>query len=89
MGSEAVRQTWRTVLDTVAAGEDVIVERHAKPTVAIIAYEDYAAMRDLLDEVRSARAAAEIRDAVRSGKMDTVSWVQLKTELKAEGLLDG
>lgn len=88
MGSESVRQSWRSVVDAVARGEDVVVQRHAKPTIAMIAYEDYAALIEELEDLRAARQASAIRDAIRSGKIDTIPWEKVKEELRAEGLLD-
>lgn len=88
MAAEDVRRDLRHVFDDVIAGQDVVVERYSKRVVAMIRYEDYEALLEELEDLRDARRADEIREAVRSGKMKTVPWEQLKEELRAKGLLD-
>lgn len=74
MSAEEARRTWRTLVDRVVAGEDVVVERYARPAVAVIAYEDYAAIRGELEEMRAARRALAVRAAWRQGKIKTLPW---------------
>ncbi|MEZ4556569.1 MAG: type II toxin-antitoxin system prevent-host-death family antitoxin [Caldilineaceae bacterium] len=65
MSSEEARLSWREILDAAAAGDDVTIHRHRKPTAVLISYEDYIALADELDELRG---AAGDRDS-RSRKM--------------------
>jgi prevent-host-death family protein len=53
--SEQARAKLRDVLDTAVAGQNIIIERYGKPTVAVIAYEDFVKYSDLLQHVRDAR----------------------------------
>src|SRR5690554_364234 len=69
MGSEEARREWRTVLDTVLAGEDVVVERYSRPAVAVIAYDDYAAILHELEEIRATRRMEQLRAAWQQGKI--------------------
>ncbi|MCC6455786.1 MAG: type II toxin-antitoxin system Phd/YefM family antitoxin [Caldilineaceae bacterium] len=88
MTAEEVRRGLGDVFDVVVAGQDVVIERRSKPVVAMIRYEDYAAIQEELEDLRDAQRAREVLEAIRSGKMKTVPWEQLKAELKAEGLID-
>jgi prevent-host-death family protein len=53
--SSQARAQWRDVLDLAAAGTDVVIERHGKPMVAVIAYDDYVVLQDKLDVLRMER----------------------------------
>lgn len=74
MGAEEARREWRTVVDTVLAGEDVIVERYSRPTVAVIAYDDYAAIRHELETLRAQRRSEQLRAAWKQGRIKTLPW---------------
>jgi prevent-host-death family protein len=88
MTAEEVRRGLGDVFDAVVAGQDVVIERRSKPVVAMIRYEDYAAIQEELEDLRDAQRAREIHEAIRSGKMKTVPWEKVRAELKAKGLLD-
>ena len=74
MGAEEVRREWRTVVDAVLAGEDVVVERYSRPAVAVIAYDDYAAIRRELEELRATRRTNQLRTAWQQGKVKALPW---------------
>ncbi len=88
MTAEEVRRGLGDVFDVVVSGQDVVIERRSKPVVAMIRYEDYAALQEELEDLRDAQRAREIHEAIRSGKMKTVPWEKVRAELKAKGLLD-
>jgi PHD/YefM family antitoxin component YafN of YafNO toxin-antitoxin module len=66
----------------------VVVERYGKPMVAVIAYEDFVALKDELDDLRAARRAAEAYEAWKSDPSWGRSWDEVEADLVAEGLLD-
>jgi PHD/YefM family antitoxin component YafN of YafNO toxin-antitoxin module len=76
MGAEEVRREWRTVVDSVLAGEDVVVERYSRPAVAVIAYDDYTAIRQELEEMRTTRRTNQLRAAWQQGKIKALPWDQ-------------
>ena len=41
LSSEQARTQWGYVMETAMAGEEVVIKRYGKPTVAVIAFEDY------------------------------------------------
>ncbi len=92
LDSHQARAKWRDVLDEAGAGvSDVIVERYGKPVVAVIPYEDYAALREELDELRSARRAAAIYEQWRRDPSVVRPYAEFRAELVAmrqEGVLD-
>lgn len=81
MKSDAVRVAWRDVLDDVADGDDILVERYNKPVAAVIAYEDYIALQDELDDLRSARRAQAALEAWRKDPSLARPWEEVKAEL--------
>ena len=74
MSAEAARREWRTLVDGVVAGEDVIIERYARPAVAVIAYDDYAAILQELEEMRAHRRTEQLRAAWQQGKLKALPW---------------
>ena len=87
--SNRARKQWRDILDTTASGDvDVVVERYGKPTVAVIAYDDYMAIQDYLDDLRAGRRAAEAYAAWKADPSRGRPFEEVEAELIAEGLLD-
>jgi prevent-host-death family protein len=82
--SDKARANWRDVLDSAGRGEDIVVERYGKPTVAIIAYDDYLAIQDELAEMRDAREAQQVLDEWRKDASTARPWAELKAELLAD-----
>ncbi|MBI3957482.1 MAG: type II toxin-antitoxin system prevent-host-death family antitoxin, partial [Chloroflexi bacterium] len=59
--SSQARNHWRDLLElALTAGTDVVITRQNKPIVAVMAYEDYLAVRDALTERRSTRQSQSI-----------------------------
>lgn len=57
--SSFIRQNWREMLDTMLeGGQDVVILRYRKPIAVMIPARDYEAVKELLDQVRKARATA-------------------------------
>lgn len=89
LDSNRARALWREILDKAqAGGEDVVVERYGKPVAAVIAYDDFAALEDELDDLRAARRAGAAYEEYKRDPSQAIPWEQLETELVAEGLLD-
>ena len=89
LDSNKARTRWREILDSASAGSvDVIVERYGKPMVAVIAYEDYVAFQEQIDDLRAARRTAEAYEAWRQDPSRATPWEEVEEELIAEGLLD-
>jgi prevent-host-death family protein len=87
--SNEARTRWRELLDTTAAGEaDVVITRYGKPVSVVIDYEDYLALQDELDDLRSARRAAAIYAEWKAGRVPTRNWEDVKADLMRKGLLD-
>jgi PHD/YefM family antitoxin component YafN of YafNO toxin-antitoxin module len=89
LNSNTARTQWRDIMDTASGGDaDVVVERYGKPMVAVIAYDDFVALQDELDDLRAARRAAEAYEAWKNDPSRARSWEEIEAELVAEGLLD-
>ena len=89
MESNSARANWRKLLDMASAGEDIVVTRFGLPIATVIRYDDYVALLDEIDDLRAARHADAIVEAIEAGRTDTVPWEDVKGALVAEGLLDG
>jgi prevent-host-death family protein len=87
IGSREARQKWRDLLDEAFTGAaDIVIERNGKPMAALIAYEDYLAIAEALDDLRAARRVAEAHKASQqSGR----SYADIRADLESKGLLDG
>jgi PHD/YefM family antitoxin component YafN of YafNO toxin-antitoxin module len=87
--SNRARALWREILDGAqAGGEDVIVERYGKPVAAVIAYEDFLALEDALDDLRAARRAGAAYEEWKKEPGRAVPYETFRAGLVAEGLLD-
>jgi len=54
----------------------------------VIAYDDFAALEDELDDLRAARRAGAAYEEYKRDPGQAIPWEQLETELVAEGLVD-
>ena len=87
--SNRARALWREILDRAQAGtEDVVVERYGKPVAAVIAYEDFVALQDEIDDLRAARRAGAAYEEYKQDSSQAVSYEAFRAELVTEGLLD-
>jgi prevent-host-death family protein len=79
--SETARLKLRDILDDVmTGGAESVIERHGKPTAVVIGYAQWQAYkRDLRERIAIGRAQFDAGEFV-SGE-------ELRTQLKAEGLL--
>jgi prevent-host-death family protein len=81
LASDKARANWRDVLDSAGKGEDIVVERYGKPAVAIIAYDDYLAIHEVLAEMRQAREAQKVLDEWRADPDTSRPWQDVKDDL--------
>jgi len=87
--SADARIKWRDLLDQVYAGAmDVIIERSGKDVAVLIPAPDYEALRDELDELRSARQVAQAFAEWQSDPSVARPWEEVEAELTQKGLLD-
>lgn len=84
VSSEEARTHLRDVMDEVTAGEaEVVIERHGKPTVAVISYKEY--QRIQRDREKRRARLAKIRAEMEVGQYMT--WEQVEAEMKTKGML--
>ncbi|MFN8441681.1 MAG: type II toxin-antitoxin system Phd/YefM family antitoxin [Caldilineaceae bacterium] len=84
LSSEEARTNLRDVLDEVMAGEsEVVIERHGKPTVAVISYKEFQRIQK--ERERRRARLARIKSEMDSGNYFT--WDQVEASLKEKGLL--
>jgi prevent-host-death family protein len=86
--SHQARQSWRSLLDRVLQGEDVIIERNGKALAVLIPIDDYEKIRDDLDDLRAARRADSVYEAWKRTPEITEPWKSARAEFVKDGLLD-
>ena len=90
LDSNRARTQWRDVLDTAATGaSDIVIERYGKPVAVVIAYRDFLALQDELDELRAARRAEAVYEEWKSDPSSARPYADFRAEMVAEGKLDG
>jgi prevent-host-death family protein len=86
--SGEARIKWRDLLDQVYAGTtDIIIERSGKDVAVLIPAADYAAVRDVLDELRLARGASAAYAEWQRDPSVARSWEEVEAELVQKGLV--
>jgi len=83
--SHLARKGWRSLLDQVLKGDDVIIERSGVQIAALIPIKDYMAMQEDLADLRFAREAAEEYKTWKSNPETAEPWEQVKDDL-TEGM---
>ncbi len=86
--SDKARARWRDVIDAAVAGENVIIERYGKPAAAIIPYQDFLELEEMLEDLRDIREAQIALDEWRRDPSTARPWEDVKADLIADGLLD-
>jgi prevent-host-death family protein len=88
MKSHEARQSWRSLLDRVLQGEDVVIERNGKALAVMIPMEDYEAIRDELDDRRATRRAEALYAAWKQNPETAEPWEEVRSDLIKDGHLD-
>lgn len=86
--SDKARTQWRHVLDAAVAGENIIIERYGKPAAAIISFQDFLELEEMLEDLRDIREAQSALEEWRRDPSTARPWEEVKADLLADGLLD-
>jgi prevent-host-death family protein len=86
--SHQARQSWRSLLDKVLQGEDVVIERSGKAVAVLIPIDDYEKIRDELDDLRAARRAEAVYEAWKQNPETAEPWESVRAEFVKDELLD-
>lgn len=88
--SNRARAKWRDILDMATGGaSDVIIERYGKRVAVVIAYDDYIAVQDALDDQRAARRASAIYEEWKQDASVARPYTEVRGRLVEKGVLDG
>ena len=89
IGSREARKNWRDLLDTAhSEGTDTIIERNGKPVAALIPYQDYMALQEVLADLRAARRVVATHEALKQNPGTGRSYEEIRAELVRRGELD-
>jgi prevent-host-death family protein len=87
MKSDEARLKWRDLIDAAMAGSDIVIERYNKPAAVVIPFEDYVALQEELEDLRSGRRAQAAHEEWLEDASTGEDWKTVKAELISEGLL--
>jgi prevent-host-death family protein len=79
--SHLARKNWRSLLDQVLKGEDVIIERNGVQVAALIPVDDYMSLLDELEELRFVREAVAEYETWKAKPETAEPWDQVKEDL--------
>lgn len=66
ISSNEAKQRWGSMISAASEqGDEIVVESHGKPKVAVISYEDYQEFAELREKRRREEALAWLRDFER------------------------
>ena len=86
INSGEARIRWRDLLDQVLAGKgDVLIERNGKSVAVMIPAVDYQQIREALEELRSARQAADAYEEWKRNPSVARPWNEVEAELDQAG----
>lgn len=69
-------------------GNVLRVERRGEPVAVVMAYDDFEALLERLEDLEDMHDARKTFEAIERGEETTIPHEQLRAELIAEGLLD-
>jgi len=93
IASEKARANWREILDAVAAGEEIVIERYGRPVAVLSAYSEMdsaapnrtrepAPLYDAATYERlKTEVVAEIMDELEGAQLEPISWQEGIAEL--------
>lgn len=76
--SDEARQQWRNILDKAMMGDQVVVERYARPEAVIVGYSQYSAMTERLEELELILGVRTAKAREASGETKPISHDDLK-----------
>ncbi len=75
------RANWRSILDQVFIGKDMLIERNGKEIAVMIPAVDYAQIRETLEEIRAVREANAAYQEWKEDPSVARSWDEINAEL--------
>jgi prevent-host-death family protein len=85
--SRTARERWGELLDD-AATTDIVITRYGRPKAVLIAYEDFEALQDILDDLRAGRRIDALLEEIAKDPSRVVPYAEVRAQLVAEGVLD-
>jgi prevent-host-death family protein len=84
--SGEARIKWRDLLDQILSGKgDVLIERNGKGVAVMIPAADYDQIQEALEDMRSARFAAEAYEEWKANPSVARNWEDVDAELGKAG----
>jgi antitoxin (DNA-binding transcriptional repressor) of toxin-antitoxin stability system len=86
--SDHARQHWRDLLDQIAAGEEMVIERYNKAVAAMIPIDIYLALQEEIEDLRLAPIARAELEEYRRDPSTARPYSEIRAELIEAGVLD-
>lgn len=80
MATDDARKNFRDLLDNAARGVETVIERYHKPTAVVVNYAEWQALKS---------EHTELLHRILDDKDNFVPWEDVKTQLIADGIIDG
>lgn len=88
ISSEKARANWRELLDAVAAGEEIVIERYGRPVAVLAPYPARATVRepgpayDFDREQLKSEIVSDMLAEIEAAQMEPISWREGLAELR-------
>ena len=83
ISSDQARKKWREMLDLTYLGNSIVIERYGKPAAAVIPYQDFIELTDVLEELRDIREARAAIAEWEDNPDSFIPWAEVKAEMAA------
>ena len=84
--SEEARNRFRDVMESVIAGDEVVVERYNRPAAVVISYDQWqetVRLRKRLKELELLNEVRRIKQGIAGGEIGAISHEELKRQVLA------
>ena len=83
ISSDQARTKWREILDRTNSGGSIIIERYGKPAAAMIPYQDFVELAEIMEELQDIREARAALAEWEQNPDSFIPWAETKAEMAA------
>lgn len=84
ISSDQARAKWREMLDITNSGNNIVIERYGKPTAALIPYQDFIELTEVIEELQDIREARAALAEWQQNPDSFTPWAEVKEALAKE-----
>jgi PHD/YefM family antitoxin component YafN of YafNO toxin-antitoxin module len=83
ISSDYARKNWREMMELTHLGNSIVIKRYGIPTAAVIPYQDFIELTDVLEELRDIREARAAIAEWEQNPDSFIPWEDVKAEITA------